>query len=164
MMTAVLELRNESSTKRLLRRDALERLANRICDGEQVDHDVSISVLFCDDDYMARLNESYLDKKGATDVLSFEQTGPETDGPEVLGDIVISLQTAARNCRKDRARMRREVDLLFCHGLLHLLGYDHATQRDKKRMIGKQAEYLEISNEAAWGFGPKFDPRKRRRN
>lgn len=154
-MSATLSLRNTSSTKRLLRRDSLERLANRICAGERVKGPVEISVLLCDDPYIRQLNRRYRQKDAATDVLSFEQEGPPTTPSSLLGDIVISLETAHRNCRGDRGSMRREVDLLFCHGLLHLLGYDHATARDREVMTLKQADYLGVSERAAWRFGPK---------
>ena len=63
------------------------------------------------------------------------------------------------NCGGDRALMRREIELLFCHGLLHLLGYDHATRDERARMQRKQAEYLNTSEADAWRFGPKTPPR-----
>lgn len=149
-MTATLRLRNTSTTKRLLRRDALERLAKRICAGEQVSKDVEISLLLCDDEYMSQLNHRYRKKRGPTDVLCFEQEGPSGEDARLLGDVVISLETAGRACHGDRKELRKEVDLLFCHGLLHLLGYDHATPRERKEMNRKQAEYLGITEQAAW--------------
>lgn len=154
-MTATLDIRNESARKRLVRRDALERLANRVCDGERVPGDVEISLLLCDDDTITRLNRQYRRKNAPTDVLSFEQETQQAPGPRPLGDIVISLETAERNCGGDRPGMRREIDLLFCHGLLHLLGYDHATEAEREGMQRKQAEYLDLSERAAWRFGPK---------
>ncbi|MDK1021611.1 MAG: rRNA maturation RNase YbeY [Candidatus Hydrogenedentes bacterium] len=146
-MAATLCLRNISATKRLLRRALLERLANRICAGEKVGGSVEISLLLCDDEFISRLNRQYRDKEGPTDVLSFEQDGPEGS---VLGDVVISLETALRRSDGDRAGARKEVDLLFCHGLLHLLGYDHSTRSERERMTRKQAKYLGISECAAW--------------
>lgn len=154
-MTATLDIRNESESKRLYRRDTLQRLANRICDGERVDQDLEISVLFCDDDVITELNRQYRRKNAPTDVLSFEQDAPPMPGPRPLGDIVISLETAERNCGGDRECTRREVKLLFCHGLLHLLGYDHATKAQREQMQRKQAQYLDLSERAAWNFGPK---------
>ncbi len=146
-MATTLCLRNISATKRLLRRDVLERLANRICAGEKVGRSVEISLLLCDDEYMSRLNRRYRNKEGPTDVLSFEQDGLESS---VLGDVVISLETALRRSEGDRALARKEVDLLFCHGLLHLLGYDHSTRSERDRMTRKQAQYMGISECAAW--------------
>lgn len=70
--------------------------------------------------------------------------------PFPLGDIVISLETVARNCRNCRQVMRDEVKMLFCHGLLHLLGYDHDTALHRHQMAAKQARYLAVPIEAAW--------------
>lgn len=154
-MVVTLDVRNESTTKRLYRHSTLENLANCICDGEQVEGDVEVSLLFCDDDYMSGLNRDYRGKCGPTDVLSFEQQGPVIPGGRVLGDIVISLETAARNCGNDRTLMRNEIDLLLCHGLLHLLGYDHATKPDREIMTRKQATYLGVPEDTAWNFGSK---------
>lgn len=149
-MTATLGVRNISSTKRLMRQDTLERLAERICAGEEVDGDVQISLLLCDDEYMSELNRRYRETQGPTDVLSFEQEGPKGSELRLLGDVVISLETASRTCDGDRKELRKEVDVLFCHGLLHLLGYDHATPAEERQMRQKQAEYLEVSERAAW--------------
>ena len=165
-MEVTLGVRNESTRKRLYRRDALRRLASRVGDGEGLAEPSEISVLFCDDARMAELNGRYRNKKRPTDVLSFEQEpvsgrsagagAPIAVGvPVVLGDIVISLETVEHNCGGDRTLMREEVSLLFCHGLLHLLGCDHATKREREEMIEKQARYLGVSQKAAWGFGPK---------
>lgn len=157
----ILAVRNQSERKWLYRRDKLGRLAERICRGEGVEGPLEVSVLFCDDAFMRGLNKEYRGKNVPTDVLAFEQAPGDAsvqagEGPPcVLGDIVISLETAEHNCSGDRALMREEVTLLFCHGLLHLLGYDHATARQQARMKRKQAGYLNRREETAWQFGPK---------
>lgn len=163
-MAASLAVRNASVRRGLVRFGVLERLAERICEGEAVHGDVEISVLFCDDDDMTALNRRYRRKNAPTDVLSFEQNGPgEADGARTLGDIVISLETAERNCGSDRGLMKREVELLFCHGLLHLLGYDHGTRAERAEMVQKQAQYLGTSEVEAWQFGPKAAAPRRSR-
>lgn len=149
-MNVHVAVRRESKRTGLYRRDVLERMARRVCEGEGVETDAELSVLFCDDDRMSELNRSYRNKKGPTDVLSFEQP-PLNGGPvRLLGDVVISLETAERRCANDATATRAEVRLLFCHGLLHLLGYDHATRADRERMIAKQAEYLGVAPSEAW--------------
>ena len=154
-MAVSLGVRNESVRKRVVRRDRLERLAERVCAGEAVPGDVEISVLLCDDPAIADLNRRFGDGSGPTDVLSFEQESRPAASPRPLGDIVISLETAERNCSGDPTLLRGEIELLFCHGLLHLLGYDHYTDRARGRMQRKQAEYLGLSEKAAWEFGPR---------
>jgi probable rRNA maturation factor len=68
---------------------------------------------------------------------------------------VISLETAERNCGGERIETRREIEMLFCHGLLHLLGYDHGTAAERAEMQRKQAQYLGRTEVDAWNFGPK---------
>lgn len=144
---------NRSEWKRLVRRDALARLADRVCAGESIDEDVEISVLLCDDAEMRALNRAYRNVDAATDVLSFEQAGPKTPGARPLGDIVISVETAARRGAGNRSATREEVRFLFCHGMLHLLGYDHATGADRAAMQRKQSRYLDLPEHEAW-FAP----------
>jgi probable rRNA maturation factor len=150
-----LAVQQNSTRKRLYRRDALERLAERICSGEGVDAtEVEVSVLFCDDEEIKALNKAYRGKNKATDVLSFEQeTGP-VPGVRVLGDIVISLETVEDRGEGRIEAMRADVRLLFCHGMLHLLGYDHATAAERRCMTEKQALYLGVDNDAAWRMDP----------
>lgn len=143
------DVRNESSRKGLVRRDVLTRIAERVVRGEHGPSPASVSVLLCDDAEIASLNRQYRKISKATDVLSFEQESFE--GPErVLGDIVISLETVERRNGSDLDAMRAEVRLLFCHGLLHLLGHDHDSAGARHAMIVKQAQYLGVPEEAAW--------------
>ncbi len=162
-MTVDLFVRNESKRKRLYRTDVLRRLAETVCNGEGFQGDCQLSLLLCDDQFIQNLNRRYRKEDKPTDVLSFRQDKPEfgtNDGgghPEVLGDIVISLESVERHCAKsapngapDTGSMRREVRLLFCHGLLHLLGVHHDTEEARREMNAKQARYLGITKEAAW--------------
>jgi probable rRNA maturation factor len=157
-----LEIRNESSRKRIVRRDVLQRIASRVLAGEARKGAYEVSVLFSDDLFIAKLNKQFRNKRGPTDVLSFAQESKAFHGALVLGDIVISLETVERFCAGDAAAMREEVRLLFCHGLLHLLGYAHGRSDDKAVMVDKQAAYLKIQPEVAWRnrAGRKSAPRK----
>lgn len=149
-MIAHLEVRNESSRKRLYRRDVLQRLTERVLAGEGVADAVEVSLLFCDDALIKDLNRQYRGKNKPTDVLSFEQEVEQHGPRRVLGDIVISLETVEHHCAGDRQAMTDEVKLLVCHGLLHLLGHDHATEEERARMNTKQAAYLGVDLVAAW--------------
>jgi len=147
-------VRNDSRLKGLYRTDDLKRVTQRVCDGERYAQDAELSLLLCDDAEMAGLNLTYRKKKGPTDVLSFGYKAPRKKMSEapfnVLGDIAISLETVQSRCQGERAAMRQEVRLLFCHGLLHLLGFLHDTESQRARMQTKQAEYLGIDEDAAW--------------
>jgi probable rRNA maturation factor len=94
-----------------------------------------LSVLLTDDPGIRVLNREHRQKDKPTDVLSFPLD--ETEGPEairLLGDVVISVDTAERQARSRRRGLLEEVRFLLAHGILHLIGYDHATRPQKKRM------------------------------
>lgn len=147
----LLEVKNISTRKRLYHSGTLRRLAEKICAGEGLAGPAELSLLLCDNARMAQLNRDYRGIHRPTDVLSFAQEAPaRPTGPRVLGDIVVSLEYVETQCEGNRATMREELRLLFCHGLLHLLGYDHASARAERRMLRKQSEYLNIPLEAAW--------------
>ncbi len=103
------------------------------------------SVLLVDDSAMAELNHAYRGVTGPTDVLAF----PMTEGrfgaisPDLLGDVVISAETAARQARVRKADVRGELALLLVHGILHLVGYDHGSAERRRRMWEKQRVILE---------------------
>jgi probable rRNA maturation factor len=83
-----------------------------------------VSVLFCGDSAMRRLNRTYRRKDKTTDVLSFP-SGAERNG--FLGDLIVSAPEARRQARLSRSTFSKVVEKLLLHGLLHLLGYDHET-------------------------------------
>ena len=95
-----------------------------------------------DDAAIAALNRTYRNVGGPTDVLAF----PMTEGafseltPDCLGDVVISAETAARHARW--GDVRGELALLLVHGILHLVGYDHGTARERRRMWQRQETIL----------------------
>lgn len=102
-----------------------------------------LTIVLGDDEQLKELNRDFLDTDAPTDVLSFpaSETDPETGEP-YLGDIVISLQRAAQQAEAGRHPLTAEVQLLVVHGVLHLLGHDHAEPEQKQRMWTAQAEVL----------------------
>ena len=103
-----------------------------------------ISLVICDDIFIAELNREYRRKNRPTDVLSFSMDGNEVcnDANPVLGDIVISVQTAAVQARDQGTTIEEEFIFLFIHGLLHLLGYTHDHGDDEKVMMDMTSEIL----------------------
>jgi probable rRNA maturation factor len=83
-----------------------------------------VSVLFCGDGRMRTLNARYRRKDSSTDVLAFPASGAG-----LLGDIVVSVPYARRQAGRRGEPVSREIDRLLVHGFLHLLGYDHETDR-----------------------------------
>lgn len=106
-----------------------------------------VSVILVDDEYIHELNYQYRGKDTSTDVLSFalnEGDEPEiVDGPEenLLGDIVISLETASRQAEEFGHSLERELAYLSVHGMLHLLGYDHEVEKDRT-IMRKEEEHI----------------------
>jgi len=90
-------------------------------------HDRELSILFTDDGHIAELNRQYLGKTGPTNVLAFPMEDPyqETTVSPMLGDVVISLDTAARESMEAGESFEGTLYRLLIHGILHLLGYDH---------------------------------------
>jgi len=86
-----------------------------------------VTVVFSNDEEIRGLNRVYRGKDKPTDVLSFSAGESFPPGEETLGDIIISIDTAAGQARKRRWSVEKEVRVLLIHGVLHLLGYDHET-------------------------------------
>lgn len=103
-----------------------------------------LSVVLCDDPFIHALNKQWRGVDSPTDVLSFAMGEGEDAGlnPEVIGDIVISLDTAARQAAEVGHPIEREVRVLLVHGLLHLLGYDHLEPDDAVEMAEAEAKLL----------------------
>lgn len=144
--------------KRLFRRDEFQRIAQTLCFQKGLEGEIEVSVLLCDDATIRTLNHQYRHVNEPTDVLSFCQDTIGSSGFTALGDIAISLDTVERHCLEQCAlegeklynAMRKDVRLLFCHGVLHLLGYDHATEAGRKEMQERQAGVLGILEQDAW--------------
>jgi probable rRNA maturation factor len=109
--------------------------------------DAELSILIVDDPEIGGLNKKYLDRHGPTNVIAFPmRTGQFNNiAPQLLGDVVISIETAAREGKIAGISMEERFTQLLVHGILHLLGYDHEknkTQADK--MEQKSNEILKL--------------------
>jgi probable rRNA maturation factor len=131
-------------------------------------HDQELSVVITDDERIARLNESYLARKGPTNVIAFPLAPFAAEEPgeraaPMLGDVVVSLETAEREARESGEDPAEALDRLLLHGLLHLLGYDHENPKDAARMNREAGRLRRL-------FGSRPDgrtaeaPRPRRRS
>ncbi len=98
-----------------------------------------ISVIFVDDKEMEELHIKWMDEPGTTDVLSFPMDMPEgRQDPVMLGDIVIDPLVAAKQAASAGHSTEHEIFILASHGLLHILGYDHADKDEEKVMFDLQ--------------------------
>ena len=107
--------------------------------------EAELSILIVDDQQIAQLNHQYLNRKGPTNVISFSmRQGQFSDiAPNLLGDVVISADTAQREAQNAGIRMQDRLDQLLIHGTLHLLGYDHMTEDNAVSMERIECETLE---------------------
>ena len=103
-----------------------------------------LSILLLDDPGMAQLNEQYRNKTGPTNVLAFamQEGGGEHLPTELLGDVIISLDTAAREAIADGVTLHQRVTILLIHGLLHLLGLDHERSRQEAQAMAEREKQL----------------------
>lgn len=107
----------------------------------------SLSVLWTGDAGIRQLNRDYRSKDQPTDVLSFPFWEGETlfeGAPIPLGDLVLSLETAARQAMELHHSLEREIAFLTVHGSLHLLGFDHDTDAKRRAMFAWQDEVVEM--------------------
>ncbi|XP_009404551.2 endoribonuclease YBEY, chloroplastic isoform X1 [Musa acuminata AAA Group] len=104
---------------------------------------VELSVLLCDDGFIQKLNKHWRDVDQTTDVLSMSQHIPELGHPILLlGDIVISLETASRQAQERGYTPLDEIRVLMVHGLLHLLGFDHEISHEAEAEMEKEEELI----------------------
>ena len=135
----------------------LAGLARHVLDGMRVHPLAELSVLLVDEPAMTELHVRWMGEEGPTDVLAFpmdelrlpqpgthgDHSQPDPDATEaLLGDVVICPQVAAAQAAEAEHEVRDEIDLLCTHGILHLLGYDHAEADERTAMFGLQDELL----------------------
>ncbi|GAB2458975.1 rRNA maturation RNase YbeY [Nocardioides hungaricus] len=143
------EILNESGRELDERR--LAQLSRFVLDRMRVHPMSELCIKAVDEATIARLNQQWMEKEGPTDVLAFPmdelRPGLVNEEPEegVLGDLVLCPDVAARQGETAGHGAAAEIELLTVHGILHLLGYDHAEPEEHRAMFGLQDELL-----AAW--------------
>jgi probable rRNA maturation factor len=144
-----IEIANESGVD--VNSDTILAVARHALDEMGVNPLAELSVLCVDVEYMTELNHRWMDGDGPTDVLAFPMDegsvdhGPGEGGgePALLGDIVLCPEVAAKQAATAGHATIDELALLTVHGILHLLGYDHAEPEEEAEMFGLQARLLE---------------------
>jgi probable rRNA maturation factor len=137
----------------------LSDLAMHVLDRMSVHPLAELSIVLVDETAMTELNEKWMGEAGPTDVLAFPMdelrpghvSGGTEDAPAdpaLLGDVVLCPTIAAKQAKKVGHGTEDELHLLCTHGILHLLGYDHAEPEQHKEMFGLQAELLASWREA----------------
>lgn len=131
----------------------IQNVVNTALAEEDVNLASEVSVVLVDDPYIHKMNLEYRSIDRPTDVLSFAMLEEDEDEPEILGqadpepmlgDIIISLETALRQAAEYNHSVEREVAFLTLHGTLHLLGYDHMEEDETKEMRDREEAILAI--------------------
>lgn len=139
-----------SYDKKLL--DTLREIMEEALESEGIENrEVEISLTFVDDEEIREINKNYREMDKSTDVLSFPQYLSVEDinttfGTLILGDIVISLETATRQAKEYGHSFEREMSFLTSHSMFHLMGYDHDTDENTKDMRSKEEAILNKLN------------------
>uniref|UniRef100_UPI00288BDC28 rRNA maturation RNase YbeY n=1 Tax=uncultured Anaerococcus sp. TaxID=293428 RepID=UPI00288BDC28 len=127
-------------------RDRAEKTIEEVLRVENFTENAEVSLSIVDMETIHRLNKEYRDVDRPTDVLSFpmDEEGYDMEGNPIflLGDIVICLDVAETQAKDFGHSLEREMMYLICHSTLHLLGYDHIEDEDKKEMRAKEKEVM----------------------
>lgn len=124
---------------------AFERLGAFVLEREEIPDPAELSIGIVDLEEMTALNERYRGAAGPTDVLSFACDDPcaaEGDEPITLGDVIIAPEVAERQASEYGHTVEEELNLLLVHGILHLLGYEHATDEEAAVMQARERTLL----------------------
>ena len=108
------------------------------------ENEAELSLVLVNDMYIRNLNWKYRRKDSATDVLAFQMRDSRGLSGVILGDVVISVETAKKEAKKRKKDFQDELDLYFVHGILHLLGYDDEKPHARKKMKLKEQEILKL--------------------
>ena len=145
----MIDVANESGTQVAgLSETEVAECARFVLDRMHVHPQAELSVVLVDPDTIAVLHEKWLDLPGPTDVMSFpmDELRPGRDGapsgPGLVGDVVVCPQVAAQQAEAAGHSVAEEVLLLLTHGVLHLLGYDHAEPEEEREMFALQRRLL----------------------
>ena len=128
---------------------ALSQLSRFVMDQMRVHPQAELCIKAVDEATIAELNEKWMEKEGPTDVLAFPmdelRPGLVNEEPEegMLGDLVLCPSVAERQAATAGHSTDAEIELLTVHGILHLLGYDHAEPEEHREMFGLQAQLLD---------------------
>jgi len=132
--------------------DDLVALAGRVLAERRVPDDMEVALLLVDETTIAGLNQKHLGHEGPTDVLAFPIDEPgETPpaGPAILGDVVLCPAVAQRQAEERSLPLQAELQMLTVHGLLHLLGMDHAEPEEEREMFALTEQLLALHRAGA---------------
>jgi probable rRNA maturation factor len=135
-----IDIQNLQSVAKIDKKKVIECVGHAL--NAMGEKDAELSLMLVNDMYIRNLNWKYRRSDSATDVLAFPMRDSRGLSGSVLGDVVISAETAQREAKKRKKDFQEELDLYLIHGILHLLGYSDEKPRARKKMYDKQKELL----------------------
>lgn len=126
----------------------IEKVVQESLRAAEFEHDCEVSVLITGDEKIQELNRSYRGIDKTTDVLSFALEEDDSialppGAPRVLGDVALSLPQVKRQAKEHQVTPSRECGWALCHGVLHLIGYDHMTDEQEAEMRALESRTLD---------------------
>ncbi|MBC8147002.1 MAG: rRNA maturation RNase YbeY [Bacteroidetes bacterium] len=140
MASPVILFFNEQSSYIIKRKTVIRSILSSVCVDENKPLK-GLNIVFCDDNYLFKLNKTYLNHHTFTDVITFSYSD---NIDEVMGDIFISVERAQENSRLLKVGLASEVNRLMIHGLLHLCGHNDKTELQKLNMRKIEDKYLSL--------------------
>ena len=134
-----------SDVQEFMDEEKINEFVDMILEHEKLENteNTYVSFLITTNDVIQNINSEYRGKNTPTDVISFAYNETENIGPfDILGDIIISAEKVTEQAKEYGHSTEREFYYVLCHGMLHLLGYDHIDDEDKKVMREKEEELL----------------------
>ena len=134
-----------SDVQEFMDEEKINEFVDMILEHEKLENteNTYVSFLITTNDVIQNINSEYRGKDTPTDVISFAYNETENIGPfDILGDIIISEEKVREQAEEYGHSVEREFYYVLCHGMLHLLGYDHINEEDKKVMREKEEELL----------------------
>ena len=134
-----------SDVQEFMDEEKINEFVDMILEHEKLENteNTYVSFLITTNDIIQNINSEYRGKDTPTDVISFAYNETENIGPfDILGDIIISAEKVTEQAKEYGHSTEREFYYVLCHGMLHLLGYDHIDDEDKKVMREKEEELL----------------------
>jgi probable rRNA maturation factor len=150
-MNLTIDFNDETNTIKDEHYHLLQELLEKAATSEELSGELELSITFVDEEKIQQINKEYRDKDQPTDVLSFALEEMEEDEieivgvemPRALGDIIISVSHIHNQAERYNHTFERELGFLALHGFLHLLGFDHMTEKDEDIMFAKQRKTLD---------------------
>jgi len=100
----------------------------------------AVNYIFCDDAYLLKINQAYLNHDTYTDIISFDYS----ENSILSGDIFISIESVRENAKKYSTSFQNELNRVLIHGILHFIGYKDKTQKEKEEMRKQEDYYLSL--------------------